>query len=388
MGLSTSAPVTAPTTLAPTTAPPTLAPTTLAVVECPDTDKERWGVCGCHEEDLDSDNDGVIDCASNMIFHVEPSSYRDALLTCKSEGGYLAGPSEYAAVEHFLEAEGIAWKSLIMDGQNQQSWGIDWTRKGGVAYPPDHLWANDEPKNFEDLGDPNKRCTVLTPNGLTAVACRDVSESFVCRFSLKLKFHNDAKRFNLAKFNCKGDDAGRLAEASTKERLYDISQAAVEDFGVTVGEYFWIGAKNRCNGDGALWLNTDTAVEPVILPDDSDCYECLAVKAGASDLKSVEYKFELCDEPLKYMCESRVDLGAIYGPSDSEECTWVRNDRNRPEEWAGRAYSREQCISMVQTKCPDATIASIYVKDNTAVQGDSCYCQWGTDMTPEPEESW
>jgi len=147
--------------------------------------------------------------------------------------------------------------------------------------------------------------------GLVTVPCRDLEGSFVCRFTNKLDFRNDPKKYVAARRDCKGDN-GRLAEAPTDLRLYNISSAAVEDFGATSGEYFWIGAKNRCKGDGAVWGDTDRIVDN--LSDDADCYECLAVKAGASDAGSVEYMYEDCRESLKYMCEGTFDETAIFPP--------------------------------------------------------------------------
>jgi hypothetical protein len=319
---TTAAPTNVPTlsltpspTLSPTTAATTIAPTLPPVIECPNTGKDRWGVCGCFEADVDADNDGFIDCASDFVFHENGASVHEAIEICELEGGYLPGPSEYAAAVYFLDTFHTGWGFLMLDAKNKQSSGNAWFRQDGEAFPPDHAWAVGEPRDFTSLGDPNARCTMFQKGwGLVTVPCRDLEGSFVCRFTNKLDFRNDPKKYVAARRDCKGDN-GRLAEAPTDLRLYNISSAAVEDFGATSGEYFWIGAKNRCKGDGAVWGDTDRIVDKAgHLSADADCYECLAVKAGASDAGSVEYMYEDCRESLKYMCEGTFNATAIFPP--------------------------------------------------------------------------
>ena len=60
-------------------------------------------------------------------------------------------------------------------------------------------------------------------------------------------------------------------------------------------------------------------------------------------------------------------------------CDWVENRYNsKKEHYVGEAMSSTECIILVQKICNTATIA------NYQISGKNCYCQWGTDMRPNP----
>jgi hypothetical protein len=67
---------------------------------------------------------------------------------------------------------------------------------------------------------------------------------------------------------------------------------------------------------------------------------------------------------------------------DDDNCVWVQNNINtNGEHLAGMVSSRDECVHLVLTECPSATIANMAYNI-----GDSadCWCQYGTDMTPNP----
>jgi len=71
---------------------------------------------------------------------------------------------------------------------------------------------------------------------------------------------------------------------------------------------------------------------------------------------------------------------------DDENCVWVQNNINtNGESLAGMVTSRDECVHLVLTECPSATIANMAYNI-----GDSadCWCQYGTDMTPNPSSSY
>ena len=72
-------------------------------------------------------------------------------------------------------------------------------------------------------------------------------------------------------------------------------------------------------------------------------------------------------------------LATISHADDDENCDWVRNNINTyGEHLAGMVTSRDECVHLVLTECPTATIANVAVNING--NGD-CWCQYGTDMT-------
>jgi len=70
-----------------------------------------------------------------------------------------------------------------------------------------------------------------------------------------------------------------------------------------------------------------------------------------------------------------------HADHDDENCVWVRNNINTyGEHLAGMVTSRDECVHLVLTECPSATIANMAYNI-----GDSadCWCQYGTDMTED-----
>jgi hypothetical protein len=70
-----------------------------------------------------------------------------------------------------------------------------------------------------------------------------------------------------------------------------------------------------------------------------------------------------------------------HADHDDENCVWVRNNINTyGERLAGMVTSRDECVHLVLTECPSATIANMaYNIGNSA----DCWCQYGIDMTED-----
>ena len=62
-----------------------------------------------------------------------------------------------------------------------------------------------------------------------------------------------------------------------------------------------------------------------------------------------------------------------------QTCDWIENTYNsKKEHYVGEVMNSTECIILVQKICNTATIA------NYQIDGKRCYCQWGTDMRPNP----
>jgi hypothetical protein len=65
---------------------------------------------------------------------------------------------------------------------------------------------------------------------------------------------------------------------------------------------------------------------------------------------------------------------------DDENCIWVQNNFNtNGEHLAGMVTSRDECVHLVLTECPSATIANVALSNGER----DCWCQYGTDMTED-----
>lgn len=74
--------------------------------------------------------------------------------------------------------------------------------------------------------------------------------------------------------------------------------------------------------------------------------------------------------------------------ADDENCVWVRNNINTyGEHLAGMVTSRDECVHLVLTECPTATIANM-AYDIDSYYGADCWCQYGTDMTEDSSSSY
>ena len=71
---------------------------------------------------------------------------------------------------------------------------------------------------------------------------------------------------------------------------------------------------------------------------------------------------------------------------DDEGCDWVQNNINTDgEQNIGDVSSRDECIHLVLSQCPTATIANMqYEFDSTS----SCWCQYGTNMNVDYSSGW
>ena len=71
---------------------------------------------------------------------------------------------------------------------------------------------------------------------------------------------------------------------------------------------------------------------------------------------------------------------------DDEGCDWVQNNINTDgEQNIGDVSSRDECIHLVLSQCPTATIANMqYEFDSTS----SCWCQYGTNMNVDSSSGW
>ena len=74
-----------------------------------------------------------------------------------------------------------------------------------------------------------------------------------------------------------------------------------------------------------------------------------------------------------------------YADQDDEGCAWVQNNRNtNGEQNIGVVSSRDECIHLVMTQCPTATLANTQYEFESTT---SCWCQYGTDMN-EDSSGW
>ena len=74
---------------------------------------------------------------------------------------------------------------------------------------------------------------------------------------------------------------------------------------------------------------------------------------------------------------------ADHDDDDDENCVWVQNNFNTNQEHlAGMVTSRDECVHLVLTECPSATIANMAYYIDTSYGAD-CWCQYGTDMTED-----
>ena len=72
-----------------------------------------------------------------------------------------------------------------------------------------------------------------------------------------------------------------------------------------------------------------------------------------------------------------------HADHDDENCVWVRNNINtNGEHLAGMVSSRDECVHLILTECPSATIANM-AYDFDSNYGADCWCQYGTDMTED-----
>jgi len=89
------------------------------------------------------------------------------------------------------------------------------------------------------------------------------------------------------------------------------------------------------------------------------------------------------DKGSLYVCDNAADSGTHASVACSDTCAnvfgckWIENNINTAGEmYVGEVSNEAECIQLVRDQCPSATIA------NLGVSSSSCWCQYGTDLTP------